>query len=121
MKRDMDLVRQILFEIERLCPSEAGRLETIEIENYDRFTIYYHLALLKEAGLVEVEEVKTMNMQNEFYPTRLTWEGHDFLDAARNDTLWKKAKAFMAEKGVGVSFDVLKGVLVLLAKEKLGL
>lgn len=121
MKRDMDLIRKILFEIERLYPFKDYRLETIEIENYDNFTIYYHLCLLKEADLIEGTEEPTINSQREFYPTRLTWKGYDFLDAARNDTIWKQAKAFIKDKGMGLSFDVLKGVLILKAKQELGL
>lgn len=119
MERDMDLVRKILLEVERLFPSD--KFEIIEIENYDRSTINYHLTLLKGAGLIKAEEIPIMNSQNEFYPIELTWEGHDFLDAARNDTIWKQAKAFMKDKGMGLSFDVLKGVLILKAKQELGL
>ena len=52
---------------------------------------------------------------------RLTWEGHDFLDAARNGDTWHKAKDTLFKKGLSVSFDVLKAYLISEAKQHLGL
>jgi hypothetical protein len=31
--------------------------------------------------------------------TSLTWQGHEFLDSVRRDTVWQKVKLFVAEKG----------------------
>jgi hypothetical protein len=42
----------------------------------------------------------------------LTWEGHEFLDAARDDTRWSKAKKLVQEKGGSLMFEALKAVLV---------
>ena len=52
---------------------------------------------------------------------RLTWDGHDFLEHSRNDTVWKKAKASIAERGVGFSLDVMLAVLKATAKASLPL
>jgi Hypothetical protein (DUF2513) len=53
------------------------------------------------------------------FPTRLTWDGHEFLDAARDDTRWQKAKRYIVEKGSGLSFEVLQGVLMKLMTDAL--
>ena len=50
---------------------------------------------------------------------RLTWEGHDFLAAARNDTIWKKTWASVKDKGVDVSFGLLKELLISGLKEQM--
>ena len=42
----------------------------------------------------------------------LTWQGHEFLDAARNDTIWRKAKKKVLETTGGLAFDVLKAALL---------
>ncbi|MGO8839441.1 MAG: DUF2513 domain-containing protein [Limisphaerales bacterium] len=38
---------------------------------------------------------------------RLTWAGHDFLDAARNDTIWNKAKDEFLKPGISWTFSIL--------------
>lgn len=50
MKRDMDLVREILLEIEKSYVSTAIR--DLQIDGYDKETIAYHCKILHEAGLV---------------------------------------------------------------------
>ena len=48
--------------------------------------------------------------QFDFYVTGLTWQGHEFLDKIRNDTLWQKVKATVQSKSLDLSFDVIKTV-----------
>lgn len=43
---------------------------------------------------------------------RLTWPGHEFLDAARNETLWTRTKGNLSNAGVSATFDLLKTLLV---------
>ena len=43
--------------------------------------------------------------------------GYDFLEAARDDTRWRQAKAEIAEKGLPVTLDVMKGVLLKLVEK----
>jgi len=47
---------------------------------------------------------------------RLTWSGHEFLNNARSDTQWKRAKDIVVAKGGAVSFEILKAVLVQVVK-----
>jgi hypothetical protein len=70
------------------------------------------MALCIEAGLVDGDIVKDGNG----YPAataaiRLTWKGHEFLDAARNDTIWKKTIGHMKKAGVAVTLPVLEDLL----------
>ncbi len=124
MKRDMDLIRKILLKVEELDVLNYGQSCQIMIEGYDDPIVNYHIGLLAEAGLLEAKPVRALGFPNTFMITKLTWEGHDFIDTARNDTVWKKAKEHISEKFgklEGVSFDVLKGVLLLVIKQNLGL
>ncbi len=52
---------------------------------------------------------------------RLTWKGHEFLDAARNNTVWRKALAHVKKAGVAVTLPVLEDLLKKAAKDLLGL
>jgi len=49
-------------------------------------------------------------------PINLTWDGHEFLDAARNPSLWERAKCTALKQTGGLSLEVLKSVLIDLAK-----
>lgn len=50
MKRDMDLVRKILFALEARNSPKA--VFVLPIEGYDELTVKYHLLLLAQAGLL---------------------------------------------------------------------
>lgn len=117
MKRDMDLVRDILIEIENGKLSEAK-----QIGNYDKESVLYHIQIMNEAGLLLANFISESTRDIvDARIDRLTWKGHDFLDAARDDTLWKKAKDFLKQKFSTVAFDVLLKLLIKLSQESLGL
>ena len=110
----MDLVRNILLMLEaRQNINGTGKME---IEGYDRNTISYHVKLAWQAGLIEAEEIGS---QDYWHAENLTWEGHEFLETARNETLWLNAKKTIADTGAGVTIEVLKGVLIYQANELL--
>ena len=44
--------------------------------------------------------------------TSVTWAGYEFLDAARSDTVWNRAKSAVITGAGGLAFDVLKAVLI---------
>lgn len=109
MQRDMDLVRQILFKIEASPDPELHEMPVIS--GAEQRVVANHLTLLKEAGLIDAY---VTNHMGQHFPTfrliRLTWPGHEFLDNARDDTTWNKAKSIAGKLG-GVSFGVLVHVL----------
>lgn len=112
MKRDMNLVREILFAVED-APSDR-RLAKLNLgRNVEEEVVSYHVMLLAEAGLIEAQDLSPRGGGLDW----LTWEGHEFLEAARDQSRWVKATELMKEKGGGMIFDTLKGILVKLATE----
>jgi hypothetical protein len=114
MKRDMDLIRAILLEVEK-CPSLDGC--RIEIPGRTREELYYNAKQAEDAGLIEARFAKG---SPDFHVLRLTYEGHEFLDAARNDTLWFKAKEIVIKNTGVLTLEALKITLTTLIKHKLG-
>lgn len=53
MKRDMELMRKILFALEEQYIAGKGNLLGIKVEGYDKFTIAEHCDLLYQSGLVK--------------------------------------------------------------------
>lgn len=120
MKRDMDLVRKILLDLEK---HEHGRAPSqLEIEGYSQEQIGYHVHLMDEASLLRAADVTHRQSPSpQATPISLTWEGHEFLDAARDPSRWRSALDIAREKGGALTFEILKAVLVDLARRALEL
>ena len=109
MKRDLDLVREILLAVEE---SSEPVEPPLEIEGYDLDLISYHVKLMEQADLIEAiyNEMRSGDIQVMSIRS-LTWEGHEFLDAARNETAWKEAKSTAKDKGVNLTFRLMQKML----------
>jgi hypothetical protein len=114
MKRDMDLVRSLMIRLEEL-PIDPGSVVHLEpnepelaFEGYSTAQVDYHLSLLREVGLIECPGSQPM-IGVTF--SRLTWIGHDFVDATRDPEIWRKT---MKAADAAGSFTV--EILVELAK-----
>ncbi len=101
MKRDMDLIRQILTDV------EAVEVDGPFVSLKDPHAAY-QAALLKEAGLILVTIVPDpFGRPREAIVMRLTWDGHEFLDASRDSKIWKMAKEHIIKPGVSWTFSLL--------------
>jgi len=120
MKRDMDLIRKILLEVESDVHGFAP--QKIEIDNYTQEEIGYHIHLLGEAGLAEVIN---MTFDQSDSPSarvlNLTWDGHEFLDSSRENRIWNQAKDAISKVGGGASIQIWTALLVAYAKRELHL
>lgn len=121
MKRDMDLVRNLLLAIEShpqldgtgaIQPEEPGELG---ITDHSFEEVAYHLAMLIEAGLVEGQMTP---MQRLPVISKLTWRGHDFLDTIRDPAIWRETKEG-AKKAGGFSLELLSALAKGLIKKKI--
>ena len=115
MKRDIDLCREILRQIEE-HPHSNSEVE-IAVEGRTWQEVAYQIYLLDQARLIEaVESTSGDEPDLNYTPMRLTWWGHEFLDAARNDTVWNRAKSRFSKAAEALTFDLLLAVL----KEEIG-
>ena len=105
MKRDMDLIRQIAFAIENA--SDDLDSPFLVIDGYTPQQIAYHCDLMHESDLFQGFSTSHLSSPfAEFQIQRLTSKGHDFIDAARSDTIWKKTTTAIAKAVGGASIDV---------------
>src|SRR5689334_8680677 len=118
MKRDMDLGRRILLDLEANPEATGHGSVELNIEGRGRTEVSYHVLLLRDAGLLEAVVRSTTGRAGlAVFPTRLTYAGHEFIEASRKDSLWQKAKSVVLEKTGGLSLDVLKAVLTKLTMD----
>lgn len=108
MKRDWDTIRELLVKVEA-CTLPAEMVDLSQFPDDEKAAVSYHMQLLIEAGLVHGKVLQIMGREAKpFMAQRLTWQGHELLDSIRNETVWQRVKKGFVEKGIDMSFDLVK-------------
>lgn len=126
MKRDMDMVRDILMVIEA---QEASQICSFTPnEDHSNADYLETVSLLIDSGLVTGRVMRGRiggrNMgiaKISVTPPGLTWEGHDFLSDARSETVWKKAMEKVKDMGGSVSIGVMQKLLTKISMQQMGI
>ncbi len=102
MRRDFDLIRLLLQEIE-------GVEDVSDLSKYTKDRQLYHSCLLIEAGLVHGTIVVDQNgIPAHARISRLTWDGHEFLDMTRDPSIWNKVRGAVGESVRAAAIDTIK-------------
>lgn len=122
MKRDWDLVLQLLGDIENASSNRSIRLDFDGYPDHDRDTVLEHLEMLiDDVGLVDGKVVRS-GMGGERVTTvfteRLRWDAHEFLADARTQGVWKKVKEKFPGTAISASWDILRPLVAELARKK---
>ena len=125
MKRDMDLVREILLVIDNDPRMHGSRMASgancfmagaaadfgLDPAVHSDAEVAYHVRMLIEAGFVDGRK--------EFPAVRaLTWNGHEFLNTVRDGEIWRVTKDTAAKAGA-TSFQAILAIATEIAKQKL--
>ncbi|GAB60751.1 DUF2513 domain-containing protein [Rheinheimera nanhaiensis] len=116
MKRDMELIRKLLFAMED-NPCQLA------IDGYDKEVVKYHALLLIEGGLLDGKVSNTLEntsaVPSNIHVNRLTWDGHEFLDNIRRDEIWNTIKSEFKGASISTIFSIGKELAEGFAKKKL--
>ncbi len=112
MKRDMELIRTILLEVEAVDSYAPHPSEGCSPQHY-----LYNCYLIHNAGLAA--GVTFHEDPPDVRLSHLTWRGHEFLDAIRQDTVWEKTKSSLGTQITSVGFEIVKGVANSFVTQKL--
>lgn len=110
MRRDMDLIRELMLKIEVLPTAHCGEfrlqpgVDPMAVADFSANEIEYHLRLIVEAGLITS---RGRFGNGDFRFDRMTGSGHDFVDSVRSPEVWAKTKKG-AEAAGGFTVDLLK-------------
>lgn len=119
VKRDMDLIREILLKIEddpTLNGSTFKAFEASDFEGRSQEEITYHVDLLFEAdfifGMPHANPLPAIS--------RLKWKGHEFIGTIKDPEVWQSVKARL--KGLpDVAISVIWEIAKAEFKKKAGL
>lgn len=101
----MELVRKVLLGIQDGNPNGP-------VDGYSEEAIKYHRALVIEASLAQGQVLNDNTINSEIpavvFLKKLTWEGHDFIDAIESDANWAKVKDYLKETGKQLTLETIK-------------
>ncbi len=105
MKRDMDLIRKLLFYFEESKDTVHDDLP--KIKGYEPSNIKYHIYLMHDSNLLHCEHVKSDITGKVLYlmPLNLSWDGNEFLEMVRSNTTWERIKKTIVRKGDAFTFS----------------
>ena len=107
MRRDMDLIRKILFYIEENYVAGGPEIP-IHIAGYSDSVVYEHCILMKSDGLIgKLRDTSALDNRS-CAVGNLTSEGFDLLDKIRADTVWNRTKSVINEKGLPLITGTIK-------------
>jgi hypothetical protein len=120
MKRDMDLVRKILLAMDA---HEHGFAPAgFTIAGYDQDVIGHHVWLMEQGKLLTAATTTAYGGPSPTaVPLTITWAGHDFLDAVRNDSIWSKVKTQLKDHAITVPFALLQDLALKILAAHVGL
>ena len=129
MKRNMDLVRCILLQVEEAenyidIEHLFKKRDEVKDCEYTDQEIIYHVELLITHNFLDGDIRRDINKTITDSTIRgLTWEGQDFLDSVREEKVWRKVRSVVADSVGSTTFDVIKqtGSLVAINLIKQGL
>ncbi|MDR2757615.1 MAG: DUF2513 domain-containing protein [Planctomycetaceae bacterium] len=107
MKRDNDLIRDILLFVEQ--HGDNNNVLTLSVRDFFKSSpnvtqniLDNHIELLTERKFLKAEP-----HQLGWFVLGLTWDGHDFLSNAKDQTIWSKSKQLAGH----LSFDIFATVI----------
>ncbi len=122
MKRDKELIRKLLIEIESSDKIEGLKLDSrFTYERYGNESIVgfgpretqpelrnrdYQLIKMAEAGLVKFKGSEKFQPEFKGGYVQLTNAGHDAIEAISDEELWKKLKSAAPKE----AYDLIKGI-----------
>ena len=121
MRFDPELMRDILNAIEAIPAGEVLN-GSYAFEGRPQPEVNEHIQLLIDDGYLNgVSQRNGQGFPSAFLIRGLTMKGHQFVENARNDTVWKKVLKQAKEKGQSVALTVLNGMLEKAAKKFAGI
>lgn len=113
MRLNYDCVRDVLLDLEDMLQFNEEleypviNLDDIcnELESYSKQEIAYTLINLSEANYIVAQICDGDDILVDILCTRITFEGHKYLDSIRTPQIWAEIKQTFKSKAINLSLD----------------
>lgn len=122
MKRDLNLIRNMLLRIEELNSTK----QKITIDSFldlcaEPALISLHIELLIDSNYIETSEPIYCETIKDFSIYRITSDGYDYLDSIRENSIWERTENMLFKVGGSAALNVVKDIAVSIIKTRLGI
>ena len=119
MKRDVDLIREILIKVEETDFShlEKNPWRPFHINGYDAAKVEYHVRMILERKFFYEDAIILLTSNHDGTPISkyradaLTNSGHEFLETIRDPEIWRQTKTTAKQMG-SFSITLLKALAI---------
>lgn len=108
MERDWECIRAILLALASL-PKDKTIVWPKELDDFEEDIVSYHMRILMQAGLIE-GDCSMSGGRTICHASRMTWQGQELFAAIKKHSTWERVKTTAKDKGVALSFEVLKAI-----------
>jgi len=120
MRLNHECIRDtMLYLEENLQLNDTIVSSNLKIKDYSNDDITYSIKMLQEAGFIQANSLGADDMLI-YLVSSLTWEGHQYLDNIRDNSVWKIVKSKIS-KLKSVSLPVVQQIAAQAVCEKLGI
>jgi len=128
MKRNFDLIRDILLKIEELPNIEDYLITEEDLPDYSFNDVTYHIMIMMNSGLIHgvCEQVNRTDGGNNLrgrkkcYGVYLTWDGCELLDQIRDRATWRKIKQALLDSAIPITLGAVQSMAVSFVTSKIG-
>lgn len=125
MKLNHECVRDFLFVCEDIPYNENPDLKYFlkskKLSQYAPEDILYTAEQLSYAEFISLRRIKALGMPFDGLFLNITWDGHQFLDSIRSDTVWNKTKKKIVSTVGSASLSIISSVASSIAKNLLNI
>jgi len=107
MKRDWELIREVLLEVEALNPAKFENKQYGPLARIDSQAKDIQAVMLWKAGFVEGADAGSMDDGDSVFAKELTWSGHELLDAIRSKPVWERIISTAQDRGLELTYDTV--------------
>lgn len=118
MRRDWDTIRDVLLEVEAL--GDVERISFAYRMSDGDSVRAAHALMLHEAGYLKGVLLPAFDDGGGVLAPDLAWSGRDLLDTLRSRPLWDRIKSTAKDKGLELTFDVVKALATAIVPKIVG-
>lgn len=120
LKRDLDLIRNMLLMIEAAEPEKKLTYRSFLDLCDDAEMILLHIELLMDAGFIlAIDESDCQG--TDYAILRITFAGYEYLDTIRDGSNWNAIKEKLLPVGGSATIDIVKELGLSFLRQQLGL